>query len=194
VMVRVTSTNANSNAVVSGIFFGGGGSGGPLPAAAFVKADTTSWGAWKGVYGADGYNVINDSINYPAYVTVTPSGNGNYTWATSTQDPRATQKGTATDRIAACWVGVTSFSLDLTFNDSAMHQIALYFLDWDQYQGGRAQRVDILDTSGRVLDSRNVTSFATGQYLIWNVSGHVVVRVTNTTANSNAVMSGIFFR
>ncbi len=43
--------------------------------AAFVHLDTTTQGNWHGVYGADGYNVINATVAYPSYVTVTPSGN-----------------------------------------------------------------------------------------------------------------------
>ena len=56
-----------------------------------------------------------------------------------------------------------------------------------------SQRVDILDaSSGSVLDSRSVTSFNGGQYLVWTLSGHVTIRITMTAA-SNAVLSGIFF-
>jgi hypothetical protein len=37
-----------------------------------------------------------------------------------------------------------------------------------------------------------VSNFHNGQYLVWQLSGHVQVRVTNT-GNSNAVISGLFF-
>ena len=47
-----------------------GGSNG----AVFVKTDTSTHGTWKGVYGTQGYNVIDDTVSYPGYVTVTPSG------------------------------------------------------------------------------------------------------------------------
>ena len=44
-----------------------------------------------------------------------------------------------------------------------------------------------------VLDSQSLTSsFNGGVYLVWNVSGHVKVRVT-LTGGANAVMSGWFF-
>src|SRR5205807_7661335 len=33
--------------------------------ATFAALDTTTEGNWKGVYGADGYNVINDTVAYP---------------------------------------------------------------------------------------------------------------------------------
>jgi hypothetical protein len=52
--------------------------------------------------------------------------------------------------------------------------------------------VDILDANNTLLDSRSVSSFVNGQYLVWNLSGHVIVKITNTS--SNAVLSGLFFR
>jgi uncharacterized protein YkwD len=197
VTVRVTNLNGGaSNAVVSGILFGAGGTSVPsVGTASFVKTDTSTSGTWKGVYGADGYNVINDTANYPAYVSVTPSGNLNWTWAGSTTDTRGLQKASSiTDRIAACWYSPGSFSIDLRFNDTSAHQVALYFVDWDSY-GPRLERVDILDGNGTLLDSRTVSGFTNGQYLVWNLSGHVTVRITNLNrASSNAVVSGILFR
>jgi len=162
--------------------------------AAFVKTDTTTSGSWKGVYGADGFNVINDTISYPSYVTVTPSSNAPYTWAFSTTDVRALQKASSTtDRLAACWYSGSSITVDLNFKDTNSHQVALYLLDWDNFYG-RTERVDILDANNTLLDSRAVSSFIGGEYLVWNLSGHVIVRITNTNPSSNAVMSGLFFR
>jgi subtilisin family serine protease len=193
VIVRVTNTNPLANAVVSGLLFGGPG---PVAAsAAYVKADTTTAGSWQGVYGVEGYNVIDDTASIPAYVAVTPSGNSTYLWAASTVDSRAMEKGSnPADRIAACWFSGSSFTVDLNFTDSNSHQLALYMLDWDTYQGGRTQRVDILDSSSNVLDTRLVSNFSGGEYLVWNLTGHVVVRITNTNAAANAVLSGILFK
>ena len=33
--------------------------------ATFVSLDTTTEGTWKGLYGSDGYEVVNDTVNYP---------------------------------------------------------------------------------------------------------------------------------
>jgi hypothetical protein len=66
-------------------------------------------------------------------------------------------------------------------------------LDWDNYLG-RSQRIDILDANNNLLDTRSISSFTGGQYLVWNLSGHIILRITNTTPPSNAVLSGIFFR
>src|ERR1039457_3644434 len=121
----------------------------PTGAASFVKADTTTAGTWKGVYGADGYNVIGDLASVPAYVTATPSGNSSYVWASSTSDTRAPQKASnPADRIAACWYSSGSFTIDLAFHDSNTHQVAAYLLDWDNYYG-RTERVDVIRSEER---------------------------------------------
>lgn len=161
--------------------------------ATFVKTDTATQGSWRGVYGADGYNVIGSAVlqpQNPSYAAITPAGNYTYLWTSSTADLRALQA--ATGRIAACWYGGV-FSINLAFSDTALHQFALYLLDWDKYGNGRTERVDILDPNGNVLNSQSASGFANGEYLVWNVSGHVVVRITNTNPAANAVVSGLFF-
>jgi outer membrane protein assembly factor BamB len=164
---------------------------GPGPAA-FVKTDTTTQGSWKSVYGSQGANVIGDSASYPSYVTVTPSHNATYVWTTSTSDVRAPMKlSSTTGRVAGCWFSSGVFTIDLNFTDGQTHQVALYALDFDNY--GRSERIDILDANGAVLDTRPVSGFVGGQYLVWNLSGHVTVRVTNTNPVSNGMISGLFF-
>src|SRR5262249_20107888 len=53
VTIRVTNLNPNSNAVVSGIFFGAE----PPGAARFVAADATTQGNWRSSYGGNGYAI-----------------------------------------------------------------------------------------------------------------------------------------
>jgi hypothetical protein len=67
-------------------------------------------------------------------------------------------------------------------------------VDWDN--NGRVETVQIVDANtGAVLDTRNLSNFANGTYLIWNLSGHVRVNVTWTTGSgTNAVVSGVFFK
>jgi subtilisin family serine protease len=192
VVIRITNTGP-TQAVLSGIFFGGASALPPSSSgtAAFVKSDLTTAGTWKGAYGGDGFNVINDTVKYPSYVTVTPSNNLSYTWIASTYSNNALQKAAAADRIAACWYSPTAFSVDLAFKDSNTHPVALYLLDGDSVNV-RAERIDILDASGKVLDTRSVSSFTAGQWLVWNLSGHVIVRITNT-GPTQAVLSGLFF-
>ena len=166
--------------------------------AQFVKTDTTTEGTWQGVYGADGYNVVGDLASYPSYATVTPAGAQTYVWASSTTDVRGLQKkSVANSRIAAAWytggsVGSSNFTIDVNLTDGNAHQVALYCSDWSNL--GRSERIDILDAgSGALLDSRSVTAFhLPPQYLVWNLQGHVTLKVT-LTGGSNGVVSGLFF-
>ena len=167
--------------------------------AAFAGADATTQGSWKGKYGSDGYLVIGESTKLPGYLPpFGPKGaldyswvSSTYGWAASTTDIRALQKSTATDRIAAAWYS-EAFSLDLPFSDHATHLVAVYCLDWDHV--GRAQTVDVLDANtGAILNTQSLTSFGAGTYLVWNLSGHVRLRFSQTAAGLNAVVSGIFF-
>jgi hypothetical protein len=154
--------------------------------------DTATQGNWKGVYGRDGYNIINDTVAYPAYVTVAPSGNASWTWASSTTDVRAlNQASSSTDRVAATWYSSSSFVIDLSFTDAAVHQVAVYCLDWDF--GSRAQTLSILDTNGRVLNTQTLSGFQNGSYLVWQMSGHVRISVSRI-GGPNAVVSGLFFK
>ena len=161
-------------------------------AATFVKTDTTTQGNWNGVYGSHGYTVVGDQSSTVDYVTPTPAGQALTVWTPSASDVRALQKpSNLSDRIAAAWSSNTSFIVDLNITDGITHQLAAYFLDWDNT--ARRQTVDILDASGNVLDTRNLSSsFNAGVYLTWSVSGHVKLRVTQT-AGSSAVLSGLFF-
>jgi len=164
----------------------------PATSAIFVGKNTATQGNWAGVYSVDGHNIINHSVNYPGYATVIANGITDYTWASSTSDVRALRKkGATTDRIAACWHSASNFTIDLNLTDGLSHRIALYCLDWDTTV--RAEQIDILDASDNsVLSSQSVTGFNGGQYLIWEIKGHVLIRVTNT-GSFNAVISGIFF-
>jgi hypothetical protein len=160
--------------------------------AQFVKTDVTTQGSWSGVYGSSGYSVIDGTASYPATLTVTPGNPSNWIWSYSTTDVRGLElTPSSTARMAATWYSSSSFNVDMVFNDTAQHQIAIYCIDWDY--SSRAQTLSILDgTTSAVLDSRSVTNFTNGEYVVWNVSGHVVLQVTNT-GPVNAVISGLFF-
>ncbi len=76
--------------------------------ATFLKQDTKTGGNWIGVYGTDGYEIINNPSttnpnSLPAGVTITPTGATAYTWANpSTATPALEVPGGAS-RIAATW-------------------------------------------------------------------------------------------
>lgn len=186
VQLRVTRS-AGQNAVISGIFFGGASA---TATAQFVRLDTATQGTWRGVYGSDGYNVINDAVSYPPYVTPAPSGNAAYTWAASTTDIRALQQTTSTQRFAGTWYSYDQFVIDLPFSGALLYRMAVYCLDWDNL--ARTETLEVLDANNIVLDTRTIGNFVAGTWAVWNLSGHVRLRVTRT-AGANAVISGLFF-
>ena len=173
---------------------GNGSSGAPLGNTAhFVTTDAAAQGNWHGVYGTEGYNVIGGAVSYPSYVTVTPANNLFYPWADPTIDPRSLYKdAVTTNRLADTWYNASPWTLDFNFNDNNSHQVAIYALDFDSVT--RAMTIDVLDGSTMaVIDTRNVTNYNGGKYYVWNLSGHVVMRFTDT-AGANSVISGIFFK
>ncbi|MGO9991029.1 MAG: M12 family metallopeptidase [Steroidobacteraceae bacterium] len=187
VLIQVTVTGG-PNAVVSGIFFGAP----PIPAAKYVDLDTTTQGTWTGKYGANGYLIANDAFDPPSYAAVALSGDSTYTWAASSTDPRALQTASgASTRIASTYYSFSNFSYNVNLFDGAVHQIALYLLDWDS--GGRSETISILDANtNAVLDTRTISGFQTGDYAVWTVQGHVIIQVT-VAGGANAVVSGVFF-
>ena len=148
-------------------------------------------GNWKNVYGNDGYNTVNDALSYPSYARVNVIGYTSPTWDDSTTDVRALQKAASSDRVAARWSANSSFTIDLNITDGQSHSVAIYCLDWDG--NNRSQRIDVLDwATNTLLDSRSISSFNGGQYLVWNIRGRVKLVVLRTGART-AVVSGLYF-
>jgi uncharacterized protein (TIGR03790 family) len=214
VRIRVVSTGA-ANAVISGLFFAQANAPAPTPtptpsptpppptptptptptnggtSAAYVRTDTTTQGNWRGVYGSEGYEVVNDAINYPAYAQISSTGANPYTWTASTSEARALQRASTGGRIASAWYNWTEMTFDINLTDGQEHELALYCLDWEA--AGRVLSFEVVNTAtGAVLDSRSVSDFAQGKYAVWNLKGHVRIRVVSTGA-ANAVVSGLFF-
>jgi hypothetical protein len=159
--------------------------------AAFVGSDTVSEGTWQGKYGSDGYSIANGPQVLPLYASLNEQNALSWTWASTTNDVRAPQTGSGAGRLATTWFTSSSFAMDINLTDGSLHQVALYAMDWDE--GMRSETIQIIDAnSGAQLDTRSISSFVDGIYLIWNMSGHVRVNVTYT-GGSNAVVSGIFF-
>ncbi len=153
--------------------------------------DKTTKGDWKSVYGGEGYNTIGDVTNYPGFAHVTVSGSSSSTWSGSTSDVRALQKLSGTDRVAARWESSSFYTIDMNLTDSVTHRVAIYCLDWDG--NNRAQRVDVIDwATNTLIETRSISQFNGGQYLVWDVRGHVKFVITKTGAKA-AVISGIYF-
>ncbi|HUS35329.1 MAG TPA: chitobiase/beta-hexosaminidase C-terminal domain-containing protein, partial [Verrucomicrobiae bacterium] len=163
----------------------------PSASVQFVGSNSSLGGSWKGAYGAEGYVLIADATVKPSYAQVNVSGAQQWIWEYATSDLRAVQRASDSSRVAPCWYSSTSFDVDVNFTGTTAHTLTFYCLDWDN--GGRAQRIDVIDyDTKRVLDSRDVTNFSGGVYLSYRLQGRVIVRFTRTQSY-NAVVSGIFF-
>ena len=66
---------------------------------------------------------------------------------------------------------------------------------FDINNAGYGETITINDaTTGTVLDTRSASSFANGEYLVWNISGSVTFTLTGTTNGGHwAVLNGVFF-
>ena len=160
--------------------------------AVFGTSDITAEGSWLGVYGGDGYSMagVPSYQNLPNYATFQLQNQTAYDWNNSTTDPRALQLPDGSGRFAGTWYNSTTFSMAINLTDGRTHQIALYAIDWEA--AGRAETVQIVDTlTQNILDSRSISGFSKGIYLVWTVSGNVTINVTSTAGN--AVISGVFF-
>ena len=169
------------------------GTSGPIsvgPSVVFVKTDTTTHGHWMSNYGSQGYVEAYGPQNPPSYdPTFNVQQASTYLWAANTSDPRALQNSGG--GLAATWFSGTSFYFDLNLTGGT-HQVAIYVLDWDDYLGGRDETIQVIDPSDNaVLDTRTISGFYNGEYLVWNIAGHVQIKVTNNA--SNAVVSAVFF-
>ncbi len=186
VLIQVTRTGG-ANAVVSGIFFD------PIviTSAQYVGPDSTTQGTWTGKYGVSGELIANDISNLPGFAIVSLTGDKPYTWVASTSDVRAlqTSSGSST-RIASTFYSASSFTINVNLTDGNMHKISLYLLDWDS--NARSETVSIVDAeSNTLLDVETYSSFNSGVWAVWNVTGRVVIQVMRT-GGANAVVSGIF--
>ncbi|WP_210420298.1 S8 family serine peptidase [Aquisphaera giovannonii] len=170
-----------------------GATASPSASCSFVGTNTIAQGNWAGAFGSDGRAIARVSPAYPSYATVGVLGSSLWTWAGPTTDPRAlSTTGTTPDsRIASCWYNGTSFTIDVNITDGKSHPASLYLVDWDSTS--RSEKVQVVDAaSGAVLDTRTTSSFHSGTYLTWNLSGHVRF-VVSRIGGDNAVVSGLFF-
>jgi hypothetical protein len=187
IVITLTRTGG-SDAVLSGLFLDP-----PHTASAtakFLKNDATTQGSWVGPYGAQGYDIAATTPGLPDYAAVNLIGASTSTWASSTSDVRALQKPGGSTRAATCWYSGSSFTVDVNLTDGQMHDLELYFLDWDSTS--RAEQVQISDAAtGAVLNTQAISSFHSGLYLDYQVSGHIRITITRT-GGANAVLSGLF--
>jgi len=166
----------------------------PGAVANFVTSDTSTEGNWPGVYGADGYSIVNVANQViPGYVSnFTVQNEASFTWSGTTSDARALLVPGSSNGTAATWYSASGFNINVNFADGNIHPFELYALDWDAR--GRAETIQVLDANtNAILDTRYISNFTSGIYLEWNISGSVKITIT-PAAGANAVISGAFFK
>ena len=132
--------------------------------ASYVKTDTSTNGNWQISYGADGDALANFSPqNIPGYTSFQLQNQQNWTWASTTNDPRALQIPSSSAGIAATWYNASSFSIN--FGIAGAHQLALYFVDWD----GRGRSENNSDRRRKHQRSAQYTEYF--QFHKWTLFG-----------------------
>ena len=104
---------------------------------------------------------------------------------------RGLQQGSGSARVAYVWYA-DSWTLDVNITDGAAHQLALYLVDWDTT--ARAQRMEVRDAvSGTLLDVQNASSYNSGQYWIWHITGHVTITLVKTATTVTGLTPGTMY-
>jgi len=161
----------------------------PAGTASYIGTDVDTKGNWKAPYGSQGEYVVNDSKTLPSYATLTTSGSAT-TYASSSSSVSALERK-ASGRIASALSASRSVSLGLDLTDGKLHRIDVYLLDWSG-KSASSEKVSILDAStGAVLSSETVSSYSSGKYAAFNISGNVTIKVT-AVSGSVATVSGLF--
>ncbi len=175
-----------------------------------VVVDTESSGNWGGKYGSDGYllcanqnagDTIVDLRSLPPYVKeISYSMQLGMQWIADTDDPRAPSAGPGNEfprNAGAIYTQdplatLQTMTVDIQLLQGVQHQIALYFVDWDD--AGRRLAVEMFDLENKRLIApvQVVSDYADGKYLVFQFDGPVRFRI-NHVRGPNATLSGIFF-
>lgn len=194
-----------------------------LAAGADVRAatiDTTTQGNWIGKYGSEGYilngylaggngtyvpsaSTANDLASLPSFVTSYSYSSGfqQYVWETGSsdqrdlQDPRNPSGGRNASTSFISNDGNTQ-QITLNVGTPTNFQLAIYGLDWDNFNGRDAT----LTVNGESVEFDNTSppsAYHNGEWAVFDVSapaGSLVIDFKgNASANSNSVLSGIMF-
>ena len=81
--------------------------------------------------------------------------------------------------------------MDVNLTDGQSHNLELYLLDYGSTS--RSEQIVFSDANTHaVLSTQSVSSFSTGVYMDYTISGNVLITITKT-GGDNAVLSGLFF-
>jgi outer membrane protein assembly factor BamB len=177
----------------------------PAPSVTPLPADITTKGDWSAHpggattmrYGNDGYYVVGDSAAYPSHAQVNPMVPRVKILArtpeSDVQPSALFIAGSNSHRITASWGSdlQEAFLIDVDIAQGISYRVSLYV--WDK-AGNRSERIEVLDLNGRVISGQDVSgpAFGNGEYLSWNITGHVQIRIKKVTGD-DAIVNGLFF-
>jgi hypothetical protein len=159
-----------------------------LPASSprFIGSDEKTQGDWRGKYGSVGHEVIGVATSLPADVSLDWSGANTYTWAASTDEPRALAENNSS-RVAACrYAGEIELLVEVPAKGA---RLSLYCVDWDRTRA--KQTFTVWGEDGSVLDQREAANLKRGCYVTWEMRGRLHITIEHE-GGLNAVVSGLF--
>ena len=186
--IEIVVTNLSGpSAVLSGLFFDQ-----PTTGPNYLsRLDGTTQGDWLGTYGTQGYDIAGDPASIPSGASITVSGGGILGWPSQATTPQAQENPNGTGRIADAWESSTSLTVNVTMNDGLAHELALYFVDWNN--SGRVEQIQLINpSSGAVLHTTVLSSFTGGVYYQYAFTGSVEIKITKVGRGSWPVLDGVF--
>jgi subtilisin-like proprotein convertase family protein len=161
----------------------------------FIGTDSFTKGNWVNRYGTEGYYIIGGGGIIPAWLkSFYPNELPYHNWIGAEADERALLRAPTigSSRTIAALYSQEQIEIPFEFTDGRTHRLAFYIVDWDGKS--RQQTFEITDAdTGAILDTRTVSNFAGGKYLIWQMRGKFKVRIKNAGGNSpDALYSAIF--
>jgi hypothetical protein len=168
------------------------------------QQDSLTSGNWKGSYGKEGFVLFNYLENskhlqkLPTYISSIELRNEANVHLDLPADNRILRDTSGTNRSFGTIVTkdptptLQTMTMDVQVTGTQAHQIALYFLDWDNKE--RRSAVEIFDAKTLKLISpvQLIKDYQNGKYLIFNYAGSIRIRI-NHVRGENAAVSGVFF-
>jgi hypothetical protein len=177
---------AGSNAVLSGIFLGEGGTP-PGPTVASAPQ-----GAWVNAVGSAGYDLAGwegtQDVSYLPNASLSLVQGSRYQWTAGSADPRALSDPAGVAHNAGTYYDPNEIQLKLTFKEAYSGNLHLYAVDWD-----KLTRREIITVNGQSVDLSS--DFSEGAWVSFPISvaaGGTVTITVDHTFGPNAVLSGIF--
>ncbi|WP_214225074.1 alpha-L-rhamnosidase C-terminal domain-containing protein [Pedobacter sp. B4-66] len=168
------------------------------------KQDSLTSGKWRDSYGKDGFMLFNQLGNgkhlqkLPAYISsVTLRNEANVHLEVSANNSVLSDSLNANQNLGAI---VTkdpnptqqTITMDIEAKDDQLHQVALYFLDWNNKERRSAVEVFDAKTLNLIAPVQLIKNYQKGKYLVFNYKGSIRIRV-NHVRGENAAVSGVFF-